>query len=141
MIEINFFFSPFFFYDRFRCRYSTLYWKISSSEWCGSTINRRNIIILFRFGNNTSNKLYNFFGEYPTRICCYKEKRNHYFIDGFGLIFVVYWILVMFRTCSSQFVVCNSLFWCWSIMSPENIYIEFTLHTQTPYKKSLEIDR
>lgn len=69
----------------------------------GSTISWRSIVLLFRFGNNTSNKWYiYFFGEYCHSAICTHLLLLKYFIDGFWSHFrCVYWIL------SNSFFVCS----------------------------------
>lgn len=116
MIELVFsslFLSPFFFhYGRFPVdgTESIILENFIDKMMWQHTISWRNIIILFRFSNNTSNKLY-IFGEYFERICCYEKKKKRILSMDLVSFSFVYWILAMFSIFSSQFVVCNFLFW------------------------------
>lgn len=133
MIEVNFFSPHFFSTTGFDV--STLYWKISSSEWCGSTINRRNIIILFRFGNNTSNKLYNFFRWVPYTHLLLQRKK----VIILSMDLVSFSLYIEFLWCLEHALVnlwYAIPFFGASRLCRPRIYI-YRIHkcTQTPYKK------
>lgn len=101
--------------------------EIWAPKWCGiTTISWRSIVILFRLGNNTSNKLYIFFFSFfclwwvpleHASVAIHKEKKtqkNLYFIDGYLVSFwlLLYNIEFVVETLYTDFFLVILFSWC-----------------------------